>query len=409
MRRYLAYTASIATIDAGGKPLTITWQGRSVQSWLPARLTEREFRPAPSTALATGRAAVEAVRASTQIPAGFESIARLLLRQEGVASSFIEGLETPLPDIMMAELGRQDNLAAAWIADNLTAMAAALHDTAGPISKGVLDSWHAKLMSYHSGAASTHIGHYRQVQSWVGGSSPLDAAFVPPPPQLVLELMEDLLGYVNRDDLDPIAQAAIAHVQFETIHPYPDGNGRIGRILFGWVVAHRLGLRVAPPISVFIARDPGGYQASLYLFRRGDTNAVVEWLAQVTERASLASSRLAAAAQALEVDWLGRASGLRHNSAGRRLIPLLLEHPVTGSDTVAASLKVSIRSAQVALSQLAELKIVRPYLTVPSKVGRPRQWWVAQELVEVIRSWPALGAGSSTRRRAANLRRSGPA
>ena len=69
--------------------------------------------------------------------------------------------------------------------------------------------------------------------------------------------MEDLVAFANEDRLDPVTQAAVLHAQFESIHPYGDGNGRIGRILIGWVLCHRLDLTVPPPVSLIIARDPG--------------------------------------------------------------------------------------------------------------------------------------------------------
>jgi Fic family protein len=69
--------------------------------------------------------------------------------------------------------------------------------------------------------------------------------------------MDDLVAFANAEWVVPVTQAAVAHAQFEIIHPYGDGNGRIGRILIGWVLAHRIGITVPPPVSVFIARDPG--------------------------------------------------------------------------------------------------------------------------------------------------------
>ena len=89
------------------------------------------------------------------------------------------------------------------------------------------------------------VGAYRTEQSWVGGTSPRDAAYVPPPPALIEELMDDLIAFANDDTLDPVTQAALVHAQFESIHPYADGNGRIGRVLIGWVLARRLDMRGA--------------------------------------------------------------------------------------------------------------------------------------------------------------------
>jgi len=85
--------------------------------------------------------------------------------------------------------------------------------------------------------------------------------------------MDDLVAYANTDHFDPVTHAALLHAQFETIHPYGDGNGRLGRILIGWVLARRrLVDKLPPPISVLIARDPGGYISGLHLFRDGSVD-----------------------------------------------------------------------------------------------------------------------------------------
>ncbi|MDZ7732438.1 MAG: Fic family protein [Acidimicrobiia bacterium] len=89
------------------------------------------------------------------------------------------------------------------------------------------------------------VGRYRDAQGWIGGSSPLDAGLVPPPPAHLPYLMDDLVAFANADEPDPVTQAAVLHAQFETIHPYGDGNGRLGRVLVGWLLARRL--RIALP------------------------------------------------------------------------------------------------------------------------------------------------------------------
>jgi Fic family protein len=101
------------------------------------------------------------------------------------------------------------------------------------------------------------------VQSWIGGGvTPRLAQFIPPPPDDVPDLLDDLVSFTNRDDLSAITQAAIAHVQFETIHPFADGNGRVGRCLIHVILRRRgLSRRVMPPISVALAANTGRYIA----------------------------------------------------------------------------------------------------------------------------------------------------
>ena len=87
--------------------------------------------------------------------------------------------------------------------------------------------------------------------------------------------------FVNSTDADAVTQAAVSHAQFETIHPYGDGNGRIGRLLVLWTLARRLDVPVPPPTSVLIARDPGGYLSGLYWFRSGELARWVGWFADI--------------------------------------------------------------------------------------------------------------------------------
>jgi len=95
-----------------------------------------------------------------------------------------------------------------------------------------------------------YIGRFRNEQGWIGGTSPLDAAFVPPPPEMVPRLVEDLVTFISRTDLPAVVQSAVSHAQFETIHPFGDGNGRIGRILVSWILRHRGVMdKAIPPIT----------------------------------------------------------------------------------------------------------------------------------------------------------------
>ena len=114
-----------------------------------------------------------------------------------------------------------------------------------------------------------------------------------------------------RTDIDPVAQAAIAHAQFEIIHPFADGNGRVGRVLIAWILANRLSLISPPPVSVAIATDVGGYTSGLTLFRLGDLDAWVQWFAESIRRASRAQRQLVSALEDLKIQWSEQLSGQR--------------------------------------------------------------------------------------------------
>jgi Fic family protein len=287
-------------------------------------------------------------RSKRRPAARFEPIAMLLLRTEGIASSFIEGLRVSLVDVAAAEIGDTTNATAKYIARNLTAVVEARGTSQRAITVRDVHNWHRRLMK-GSNLPPEMIGAFRKTQSWIGGTSPRDAALVPPPPELVAPLMDDLIEFINKEEIDPVSQAAIANAQFETIHPYGDGNGRIGRILIGWIMAHRLDVALSPPVSVFIARDPGGYLAGITMFRLGYLDRWVDWIASALQHSSEAADALIVRSDILLRIWLDRLADLRQDSTARKAVEILAEHPVVSSDLIAARLEVSERSGRIAL------------------------------------------------------------
>jgi len=368
---------------------TVTWNGAPIGAWVPDLLGGQDFEVSIRTARRTEQA-VAAVRAGGGASARFGPLALLLLRAEGVASSYVEGLRTPFVDVAAAEVGNTTNSTAAWVADNLAAVRDALDDAGRDLTIEEIHEWHRRLMGANGGLPAEMVGSFRSAQSWIGGSSPREAAFVPPPPDRVENLLGDLVDFVNAEWVDPITQAAIAHAQFETIHPYGDGNGRIGRILIGWILAHRTGITVPPPVSVFIARDPGGYLAGLTLFRLGQLDTWVEWLASELQHSSEAAQTLMERSEALLHEWVRRIDDLRADATAHRVLPVLVEHPVVSSELVAQRAEVSERSARSALAALANRRILEPYDKAPTGPGRPRRFWVASELVALVASWGPL-------------------
>jgi len=165
-----------------------------------------------------------------------EALARILLRAESVASSRIEGLEVGPRRLLRAEAAQQlgeqpSDVTANEVLANIDAMATAIADVSAgtPITLDHLLAFHRRLLT--GTRLEEHAGQIRSEQNWIGGSdyNPCSAPFVPPPPELVAGLMDDLCQFCNDDSLPAVAQAALAHAQFETIHPFVDGNGRTGR------------------------------------------------------------------------------------------------------------------------------------------------------------------------------------
>jgi len=371
-------------LDAG-REVRIEWNGRSVAAWVPTSLAVREVRLTETTVRLTEQAAAAARRGSDAMPADWEALARLLLRAEGVASSYVEGVRAPVAEIAAAELDPAVGETAAWVADNLAAVVQAVGEArAGPLQIESLHRWHRRLMAGASNLPARLIGASRDLQGWIGGTSPLDAALVVPPPELIAPLLGDLVEYANRTDIDPVTQAAVAHAQFELIHPYADGNGRVGRILIGWILTRRLNLVSPPPISVRVAGDIGGYLSGLTLFRLGQSDAWVAWFAQTLADAGQATNDLIRAVGELRAGWQTRLAGVRADAIARRVPALLPIHPVLDAATLARELGVSERGARDALATLHQHGILDRLTPTHRSRGRPRGWWAATELLSLV-------------------------
>ncbi len=377
-------------MELAGVEVPIVWRGRNGLAFVPTRLAERDLTLAADTVVRAARAQAAVEHGAEAMPDDYAALARLLLRAEGVASSFIEGVTAPVVDIVLAEAGDEAGSSpAAWVAANLAAVTEALEEAhAGPFAAENLCRWHRTLMT-GSPTPARHVGVVRTEQGWIGGTSPLDAHLVTPPPEAVPALLEDLVTYINRDDVDPVSQAAIAHAQFEIIHPFADGNGRVGRVLVAWIIVHRLALVTPPPVSTRIAADVGGYGAGLVLFRVGDHNAWIRWFADAVSGAGRAQEELVAAVSQLRREWEERlaaprdgAKRLRRNAAAWRALGLLPRHLVLTGPIVASELAIPLKSANAALHDLVDGGVLVEHGTVQSKArGRPSRLYTSAELL----------------------------
>ncbi|HVA05450.1 MAG TPA: Fic family protein [Acidimicrobiales bacterium] len=372
----------------GGREVEIRWNARPARAWLPDPLSDVPLDLSTKSVRQTERAAAAVVRAADRLPPNWEPLARLLLRAEGVASSSVEGLRSPLVEVAAAEVDdRAVPSSAAWVADNLEAVAQAVRSAPGAaLTVEELHRWHRRLM-VHSHLPEEFRGTFRTAQGWIGGSSPRDAVYVPPPPEAVAPLMDDLVGFAHRTDVDPVTQAAALHAQFETIHPYGDGNGRIGRVLIAWTFVRRLSVTLPPPVSVLIARDPGGYLSGLYQFRVGEVDRWVGWFAEVVERSGRATLSLVDDIGDLVDAWTAQLADLRADASARTLVSLLPEHPVVSAPLVAARLGVSDPTARAAIAVLAARGILRELDFKGVGRGRPAAWFAADQLIELVSRW----------------------
>jgi len=302
-----------------------------------------------------------------------EGIARQLLRAESLASSRIEGLSLGHRRIALAAFDAHAmDAKAADIVGNIRAMEQAIAGAAQePVDPDVLLSIHRTLLRF--GEDEPIAGRWRDRQGWIGGVNPNSAAYVPPPPAEVLPLVRDLCVFLQRDDLPALCQAAIAHAQIETIHPFIDGNGRVGRCLIHAVLRCRgLTPRYVPPISLILAARRDHYFAGLDDYRQQE--GFYRWIgffAEVSHIAAHEAERLTAEIESLQDGWLARLPGQpRSDAAVRRIIAMLPAYPVLDVAAVAHELHISDRAAGLGLAQVQEAGIVR----LVTKRLRGRVW-----------------------------------
>lgn len=383
-------------MEPAGSEVETIWNGRRVRAFVPALLEDRELTLDAPTAARTAAAAAEVGYAAGALDAKYEPLARLLLRTEGVASSYIEGVTAPVVDVVLAEeeLGRQGTAAATWIASNLTAVSEAVASagSGAALSIELLCELHRTLMT-RSPTPERYVGAIRDEQGWIGGSSPFDAHLVTPPPSELPALLDDLITYVNRVDVDPVAQAAISHAQFEVIHPFGDGNGRVGRVLVAWVLTRRLALLVPPPVSVAIAADVGGYSSGLTLFRLGNHLRWITWFADAVTNGGRAQRVLISSVEQIKHRWRGQLASterkVRSDAAIYAALDLLPRHLVLTSQTLVDELAISRKASTATLRRLAQLGILTEYGSVRRETsGQPASLFVSRDLLGLAGSNP---------------------
>lgn len=373
-------------------------QGCLYRLYLPDALAGRSFAlsGATSALVSSAENALRELNLSDVDILDTEAIARLLLRAEAVSSSRIEGIEMGPRRLLRAEaaqyLGEQPDERAREILSNIRAMQWSVDELCSAPAltlEGLLES-HARLL------ATTRLeafgGQIRTEQNWIGGSghNPCRAEFVPPPPELVPALMDDLVAFCNEESLPPLAQAAIAHAQFETIHPFVDGNGRAGRMLIH-VLLRRRGLvdRVVPPISLVLATWSADYIERLMATRHDSPpasriarSALDDWIAlfaEATERAVFDARQYVAAVRTLQESWQAKLGRVRAGSATELLLQRLPAVPILTVRAAAEMLGRTFPAANDAIERLVEAEILRPIT-----LGRRNRAFEAPEVIDTF-------------------------
>lgn len=335
----------------------------------------------------------EATAAVTRLDAGagvqLGALSNFLLRSESVATSKIERIVADLDDIARASVGAEAGSDARQTVAAAAAITGLIEQAGHELTLEDILGAH-RLLLQDDRIERRYAGQLRAQQNWIGGSdfSPRNAAYIPPNHERVPEHVDDLLAFMGRSDLPPVAQAAITHAQFESIHPFTDGNGRIGRALINAVLRFRgLTRRVAIPIASVMLADVDAYFAHLTAYRAGDADGMTRYLANAAVTASEESEVSAQALDLLPDQWNDAAGHPRKDSAAAAIISRLVDQPVLTYRIAATIAGASDRSAFTALDRLVKAEV----LTEITGNRRDRVWIAADVFEELDRLHERIG------------------
>ena len=378
-----------------GKTIPKTWQWNPTiyapskyrrackyEAFLPFPLAKSAFDLSSRTAGVVSEAEQAIMALNTGANPTLAPLARLLLRTESIASSKVEGLQVGIRQLARAEAkmetGGKASATVREVLGNIDAMQLAVEQAAAAdlIGTSHIAEIHHALMTQAPNAQIA--GVIRTEQNWIGGNdhNPCGADFVPPPPEEVERLLEDLCEAIAEDALSPVVHAAMVHAQFETIHPFADGNGRTGRALIH-VVLRRRGIATSyvPPISVILATDRDRYIKGLVEFREGLVDSWIERFASAcAQSAKLATSYLSAV-DGLMDEWRERLSqgpAPRSDAAAWALIEALPAYPIISTPVAVAATGRAKAAVHQAVGQLVECGV----LEAVSASKRNRTWEV---------------------------------
>jgi Fic family protein len=360
-------------------------RGFTYRAYIPAAIADDDFLLGSHIAAAAANAEQACRQLNEDPPAltNLEALTRQLLRAESVASSRIEGLVVSHRRLAKAAFSSNDrDLTAQGVLANIAALerAVALASEVDEFTRGDLLEVHRDLFA---GTRDEHLGGLvREEQNWIGGaaSSPRNAEFVPPPHELVPELLDDLCAFSSREDIPAVIQAAIAHAQFETIHPFHDGNGRVGRALILSILRRRgVAPRYLPPVSLALAGEADRYITGLTSWRNGDEDDWYTVFVDAVHRASTGAREFAARVAELQSRWAEQAGNPRRNSGPLRLIELLPSQPIVNVKTAAQLLGGTEERARQAILRLEQAGVLRQ-----TAVGRRNRAWECVGLFDLL-------------------------
>jgi len=355
----------------------------SYDAAVAAEIARAPVSLAPATLAASDDARAEISRFDAELThllpgAEIAPLAAVLLRTESASSSQIENITAGAKALSLAEIGlAKYGSNARLVVANVDAMERAI-DLADAVTPESILSVHEALMH---GQAHADPGRLRTEQVWIGGgsTSPHGASFIPPHHARVPGAIADLCAFIARTDVPLLAQAAIAHAQFETIHPFNDGNGRTGRALVHAMLKHGgATTRATIPVSAGLLADTGTYFDALTAYRDGDLNPIVTRFAEASFAAIGNGRRLAQDLTAIYERWSTMLTA-RRTAAVWTMLPLLLSRPAVTSRMVQESTGLSQPAADNVIGQLRAAGILTKAAGVQRSVV-----WVAGDVTDAL-------------------------
>lgn len=325
----------------------------SYEAAIPARIQGARVEISEQVAALADEAGAEIARFDAEMGQELAPFTALLLRSESAASSRIENLTASARAIAEAELLDTAGASnAAQIVANTRAMSAAI-DLSQSLTSDAILVMHDALMRPHD---PNIAGRWRTQQVWIGGSylGPHDADFVPPLHRRVPGAIDDLVAFMDRDDVPVVIQAAIAHAQFETIHPFIDGNGRTGRALVHALLRGKgLARHVTVPVSAGLLADVGAYFQALDGYRRGDLDPIVTQFANASFASTANARALIMTLRSIRQTWTEQIKA-RRGSNTWRIADLVITQPVVNAAGIAQHLGIAPNNVYAPLRPLID-------------------------------------------------------
>lgn len=343
---------------------------------VPAAIADLDVDLPNSLTAELDDATAEIARFDSELGDEITPFAAVLLRSESAASSRIENLTASARAIAEAELGDVRRRNASLIVANERSMRAAV-DLARSIDSEAILAMHRALLEVDDPAIA---GRWRDQQVWIGGShlGPHEAMFVPPRHDRVPAAIADLVAFIDRDDIGVLAHAAVAHAQFETVHPFPDGNGRTGRALVHAQLRHkRLTRNVTVPISAGLLIDTDGYFDALTQYRSGDPAPIAAAFAAAALAATTNGRRLATDISDARKRWSTEVKA-RAGTNTWKIADLLVRHPAVNAAFIAEETGIDPKNTYRSVEPLLAAGVV---IEAAGPGGRV---WRAPDVLEAL-------------------------